>query len=110
MTPLLFALGLIAPAQPPVLPAPTPVLPAQPVPVALCLADFSRAFTPLPGKHEVWFVHPCTKQPVLVCFTLPAGRMKRFEVEDRDVEFHFDKCEVRIEFRKNGKVDVVYDD
>jgi len=45
-----------------------------------------------------------------VCFTLPPGRMKRFEVEDRDIEFHFDKCEVRIEFRKNGKVDVVYDD
>ncbi|HVL10916.1 MAG TPA: hypothetical protein VM529_00020 [Gemmata sp.] len=110
MTPLLLAVLLGTPAQPPVLPAPARVEPALPVPVALTLADFSRAFAPLPGRHEVWIVHPSTKQPVLVCFTLPPGRMKRFEVEDRDIEFHFDKCEVRIEFRKNGKVDVVYDD
>ena len=113
MTPLVVLLGLISSAQQPgvpVLPAPARLQPAPQVPVAVTLAEFSRGFAALPGKHEVWFVHPCTKHPVLVCFTLPGGRLKRFEVEDRDVEFHFDKCEVRIEFRKNGKVDVIYDD
>ena len=90
MTPLLLVLGLTAPAQPPrvpVLPPPGQVEPARPVPgqqlpVVLTLTDFSRTFTPLPGKHQVWLIHPSTKQPVLVCFTLPPGRMKRFEVDD----------------------------
>jgi hypothetical protein len=116
MTPLLVLLGMTSPISPaqqpgvPVLPPPSRVQPAPQVPVALCLADFSRAFTPLPGRHEVWLIHPCTKQPVQVCFTLPPGRMKRFEVEDRSIEFEFDKCEVRIDFRKNGKVEIDYDD
>jgi hypothetical protein len=74
----------------------------------LCLADFSRTFTTLPGKHEVWLIHPYTKELVLVCFTLPAGRMKRFEVDDRWIDFKFDKCMVKIDFRKNGKVEIDY--
>ena len=109
MMPLVLVLGLFAPAQQPevpVLPPPGRLEPA--VPVALCLADFSRTFTPLPGKHEVWLIHPCTKEPVLVCFTLPAGRMKRFEVDDRWIDFKFDKCMVKIDFRKNGKVEIDY--
>lgn len=124
MTPLFIALALLAPAQPPGVPREIPIpqplpspgqsvpvplplpQPAQPVPVALTIAEFSRTFTPLPGKHAVWFVHPTTKQPVLVCFTLPEGRLKRFEVDDRWIDFHFDKCKVKIDFRRNGKVDV----
>jgi hypothetical protein len=101
------------PGQPvPQLPQPQP-LPTQPLPqtpVVLKLADFSRVFTPLPGKHDVWLLHPTTCQPVRVCFTLPPGKMKRFEVEDRSIEFEFDKCEVKIEFRKNGRVEIEYDD
>jgi hypothetical protein len=125
MTPLLLSLGLFTTAQPPGVPREIPIplplpapgrpvpvpLPApqpapQPVPVALTLAEFSRTFTPLPGKHEVWFIHPSTKQPVRVCFVLPEGRLKRFEVDDRWIDFHFDKCKVTIDFRRNGRVEV----
>lgn len=126
MTPLILALGLTAPAQPPAFPqlppgvrvqpqVPQPVfrvppqLPPQ-APPAVTLADFSRLFTPTPGKHHVWVVHPCTGQPVAVCFTLPPGRLRRFEVDDRWIEFRFDRCEVRIDFLRNGRVDVDYDD
>lgn len=116
MTPLLLALAIAQPPQFPVLPPPGRVqpipVPAFPVPqpAVVTLADFSRTFTPLPGKHRVWFVHPSTGQPVEVCFALPPGRMKRFEVEDREIDFEFDKCEVRIEFRRNGTVKIEYDD
>ncbi len=127
MMPLIIALGLLSPAQPPLppLPAPLPVplpLPAPPpaplpvperaipvAPRAFTLAEFSRGFTPLPGKHEVWLVHPVTRQPALICFTLPPGRMKRFEVGDRYIEFNFDKCEVRIDFYRNGRIKVDHD-
>ena len=61
------------------LPASTPF---PQTPVVFSLAEFSRAFTPVAGTHQVWFVHPSTKDPVEVNFTLPPGRMKRFEVAD----------------------------
>ena len=71
MLSLLVAVALAGPTGQPVpqlpppdrgqpLPAPTPV--PQP-PVAVSLADFSRGFTPLPGKHQVCFLHPCSKCP-----------------------------------------------
>lgn len=112
MTPILLALALAGqPSRPvPVLPPPARFQQVPVVPVAVTLADFSRVFAATPGKHAVWFVHPCTGQPVEVCFALPGGKMKRFEVDDREIEWHFDKCEVRIEFRKNGTVKVEYDD
>jgi hypothetical protein len=121
MTPLILSLALTA-AQPPIplplpqpAPQPVPQLPQpipQPVPAprALTLTEFSRYFTPIPGKHDVWVVHPDTRRPVLVCFTLPDGRMRQFEVEDRSIRFEFNKCDVEIEFRKNGTVKVEYDD
>jgi hypothetical protein len=113
MTPFLLVLGLVAGTQQPpvpVLPPPGRVQPVQPVPVAMTLATFSRSFAALPGNHEVWLIHPRTKQPVLVCFTLPPGRMRSFEVDDDWIEFEFDKCDVTIDFRKNGKVEIEYDD
>jgi hypothetical protein len=59
----------------------------------------------------VWVVHPATGQPVKVCFTLPGGRLKEFEVEKRSIRFEFrDGQEVEIEFRSNGTVRVEYDD
>jgi hypothetical protein len=110
MTPLLLALGLSAPAQPPLpLPVPFPPQPVPAAPPAFTLEVFSRAFAPLPGKHEVWFVHPHTGQPVKVCFALPPGRLKKWETGKDWVEFQFEKCEVRLDFRKNGRVDVDHD-
>ncbi len=104
--------------RPPVVYVPVPVNPGYPVlrpqpvvPPAVTLSEFSRFFTPTPGKHDVWIVHPATGQPVKVCFALPGGRLKEFEVEKRSIRFEFrNGQEVEIEFRSNGTVRVEYDD
>ena len=102
--------------RPPV-PQPVPVFRPQPLPVpvpapqAVTLADFSRLFTPTPGRHHVWVVHPVTRQPVEVCFTLPPGQLREFKVDRREIRFEFrGGFEVEIEFRGNGTVRVEYDD
>ena len=89
-----------------------PIGPNQPVaPQAVTLSEFSRFFTPTPGRHDVWIVHPVTRQPVKVCFTLPGGKLKDFEVDRRTIRFEFrGGQEVEIEFRNNGTVRVEYDD
>ena len=136
MTPLILSLALAGPAQPPVFPQPIPLAPGvrlqpqlapyqscrqpvyvpppvtpQPAPRALTLAEFSRFFTPIPGKHDVWIVHPSTGRPVQVCFTLPGGLMRDYEVDKRSIRFEFEcGTEVDIDFRNNGTVRVEYDD
>ncbi|MDY3561452.1 hypothetical protein R5W23_002730 [Gemmata sp. JC673] len=87
-------------------------VPVEPVaPAALTLGEFSRYFTPTPGKHDVWVVHPVTRQPVKVCFTLPPGKLRDFEVDKRSIRFEFvGGREVEIEFRNNGTVRVDYGD
>ena len=89
-----------------------PIRPVTPVqPQAVTLGEFSRFFTPTPGRHDVWVVHPVTRQPVKVCFTLPPGRLQEFEVDRRTIRFEFrNGQEVEIEFRNNGTVRVEYDD
>lgn len=95
----------------PVYPQPYPVVPVQPVvPNAVTLSEFSRFFTPTPGRHDVWIVHPATRQPVRVCFTLPAGKLRDFEVDRRSIRFEFRNGDVEIEFRNNGTVNVRYND
>jgi hypothetical protein len=101
------------PVVPIVQPVPiiAPVVPVQPVPQAVTLTDFSRFFTPTPGKHDMWIVHPVTGPPVKVCFVLPVGKLKEFEVERRSIRFEFrGGAGVRIDFRNNGTVKVDYDD
>lgn len=109
-----FRPPVFVPVAVPVL-QPVPVFVPQPLPVpapqAITLADFSRFFTPTPGKHHVWVVHPVTRQPVAVCFTLPPGQLKEFKVDRREIRFEFrGGFEVEIEFRNNGTVKVEYDD
>lgn len=104
---------VVVPVYPtPVYPPTYPIQPIQPVvPQAVTLSEFSRFFTPTPGKHEVWIVHPSTRQPVKVCFVLPGGRLEDFEVNKRSIRFEFrGGREVEIDFRSNGTVRVNYDD
>ena len=139
MTPLILSLALAGPAQPPAFPQPIQLAPGvrlqpqtappqygggyrqpvyvpppanpQPGPRALTLAEFSRFFTPIPGKHDVWIVHPSTGWPVQVCFTLPGGLMRDYKVDKRSIRFEFEcGTEVDIDFRNNGTVRVEYDD
>jgi hypothetical protein len=103
------AVPVVVPQPVPVLRPPFPV-PQPPVPAAISLADFSRVFTPTPGKHHVWVIHPVTRQPVEVCFTLPPGQLREFKVDRREIRFEFrGGYEVEIEFRHNGTVRVRYD-
>lgn len=106
--------------RPPVVYVPVPVYPTYPsypvvpnapfVPQAVTLSEFSRFFTPTPGRHSVWVVHPTTRQPVQVNFTLPGGRLQDFEVDRRSIRFEFRNGQrVEIDFRTNGTVRVDYD-
>lgn len=87
-----------------------PIVPVQPVaPQAVTLSEFSRFFTPTPGKHDVWVIHPVTRQPVKVCFTLPGGKLREFDVSRHTIRFEFSHGqEVDIFFHNNGTVDVRY--
>lgn len=113
-TPIYRPVVVVPVYRPPVV-VPYPIVPFQPIqpviPRAVTLSDFSRFFTPTPGKHDVWIVHPVTRQPVQVCFVLPHGRLEEFDVDKRSIRFEFrGGKEVEIEFRNNGTVRVDYDD
>jgi hypothetical protein len=101
---------VIVPATYPAYPS-YPVVPAVPqAPPAVTLGDFSRLFAPTPGRHDVWVVHPVTGQPVKVCFVLPTGKLRDFEVGRRFIRFEFARGQaVEIDFRANGTVRVDYD-
>ena len=87
-----------------------PVLVPAPRQVPLyCLDTFARDFHPCPGKHHIAIVHPVTKQPVEVCFTLPECKLRDLDVCRRHIGFDYGKHEVRIEFKRDGTV-CVHDD
>lgn len=112
MTPLLMALALNAPAQPPLpaypAPFPVPVLPGEPYPPRpLTVQEFGRVFVPTPGPHVVCLIHPVTCKPVTVAFTLPHGcDFPKVKVRKREVEFDYGRREVELQFRHRGTVDV----
>ena len=111
---------VVVPPLPPVdLPPPTPVPPGvvvpAPVPPAVVLTpappmthqEFAHIFKPLPGKYEVTFIHPGSKRPVNVCFTLPDG-CPRVRVRHRELVFDYGRHhEVVIRFALGGRVRVV---
>ena len=129
MTSLLLSLALSTPStavgQAPTLKPPPPiVIPAYRTipsivtpstvhrhqPQAVTLDQFSRVFTPTPGTHRVWIVHPGTGLPVEVGFALPNGTLTEYEVNRRSIVFgiqgQFQAHYVTIMFHNNGTVDV----
>ena len=97
----------------PILPPPVPVAPIpaaslEKVPVSLEL--FAQTFVPAPGTYEICFIHPGSKKPVDVVFTLPDIPLRKFEVHRRSIEFHYPDGEVEINFKLFGKVKVRYED
>jgi hypothetical protein len=67
--------------------------------------EFARAFQPVAGTHEVVLLHPRTKNPVKVVFTLPEGT-PRVSVGRRDLRFDYGRDQVRIVFAIGGGVRV----
>ena len=79
---------------------------ASPAPRSLSLADFAKGFEALAGTHEITIMHPVTKQPVNVRFTLPAEALRRVHVGRHEIEFKYKNSEVRIRFKHDGTVKV----
>lgn len=94
-------------------PDPTPIhpdpVPREPVVAVPTLAEFGATFRPHPGAYEVVLLHPYTFQPVAVRFQLPPGRPE-VNVRRSEIEFEYDDSEVELRFRKDGSVQVHYDD
>jgi hypothetical protein len=80
----------------PVLVPPRPQIPVY------CLDTFARDFHPCPGKHHIAVIHPVTKQPVEVCFTLPDCKLRDLDVRRRSIEFDYGRHAVEIEFHRDG--------
>jgi hypothetical protein len=89
-----------------VIPSPPVVVAHEPVLPVYTLDTFARDFRPVEGHHRILVLHPVTKCPVEVCFELPCGKLREFDVNRRSIEFDYGKHEVRLLFRHNGKVDV----
>lgn len=89
---------------PPARPVPLPGQPHYPT-----LAEFAASFRPLPGNYQVTLIHPRTCCPVTLCFTLPQG-CPRVKVNRDELRFDYGKYEVDIEFKKNGRVKIEYQD
>jgi len=89
------------PSQPPSAPG----LPALPAASIMTPEQFARVFKPLPGKYEVTLIHPGSKRPVAVCFTLPEG-CPRVTAHHRDLIFDYGRQEVHVRFAIGGRVKV----
>jgi len=103
MTAAILCLCLIA--------TPAPAVPTTPPPTAvrpLTLEEFAATFKPEAGTYEVLFVHPVSKKPVTVTFTLPPG-CTRVRCDKREIEFDYGNKEIRLRFRLFGKVAVITD-
>jgi len=96
--PLEPSVGTAVPVPPP----PTVVRPIR-------HEDFAATFQPAPGTYEVVFLHPGSRCPVKVCFTLPEGCPRQVRVSRRSLEFDYGRECVRIRFQIGGKVKVLYD-
>jgi hypothetical protein len=96
-------------------PPPVPIPPpgetvVAPAPRAMTVEEFAATFQPRPGNYEAVLTHPLTGGPVKVCFTLPAGRVKKVHVHPRSLQFDYGllKEKVTIRFFPDGDVRVDY--
>lgn len=90
--------------------SPTPyVLPSTPL-RPMTHREFAASFRPAPGNYEVVLLHPCTHCPVKVCFTLPPGCIRKIDCDRNDIEFDYGKYEVELNFKRDGRVEVDFDD
>jgi hypothetical protein len=104
---------IVRPVQPPVIVQPPPVIvqpPPQPPVVVLPTRplthqEFANVFQPLPGTYTVALIHPGSRAPVNVTFTLPPG-VPRVRVLHRALVFDYGRHEVEIHFAIHGKVRV----
>jgi hypothetical protein len=75
---------------------------------AKTLQEFALHFLPTAGKHEEVFVHPWTKQPVRVWFTLPKGKWQVTANTFSIAITSKDSGQVQIIFQPFGKVNIAH--
>jgi hypothetical protein len=73
----------------------------------LTLAEFAERFKPAPGSYEVVLIHPVSKAPVAVRFTLPNGAPKAVRALPRQLVFNYGRDAVRLRFKADGSVKVI---
>ena len=80
----------------------------EPAPEAAGIAQtpqqFAATFVPVEGKYEAVFLHPSTKQPVRVWFTLPRGHWQVFAAPKAVVFLSPQFGRVQLYFKGNGRV------
>ena len=96
------------PAAPTLVPPPASV-PAVPVRY-LTHREFAATFQPLPGNYEVMMIHPFTRRPVKVCFSLPPGRICEVDADRSELRFDYGKWELEVHFKRDGRVVLDIDD
>jgi hypothetical protein len=79
---------------------------APPRTKALTLAEFATSFEPKPGTYDVELLHPGTKQPVQVSFSLPSGKPRAVRLKRREIVFDYGRESVAIRFLIGGRVQV----
>jgi len=72
--------------------------------MAQTLQQFASAFVPVEGKYEAVFLHPSTRQPVRVWFTLPRGPWQVFATSKAVVFLSPRFGRVQLYFKGNGRV------
>ncbi len=96
------------PDRPIPLPPPTTIVPTSPPPMTV--EQFGASFIPTPGVHQATIIHPCTKKPIDVVFSLPELPLKKTRVSKCRITYDYGKTQVVLIFRIiGGKVDVRYD-
>lgn len=94
--------AVVEPGSPP----PVPVEVVRPAAVkAPSLAEAARAFQAAPegGKYELVVEHPCTCQPVKVCFSLPPGCPRRVVARKSELVIRYGPLRaVVIQFNRDG--------
>jgi hypothetical protein len=83
--------------------------PPEPLPVVVrpvTVAEFAASFRPAPGTYEAMLIHPMTKTPVKVRFTLPTGVPKKVRARRRELVFDYGRHWVKLRFVRDGGVRV----
>ncbi len=88
-------------------PPPGPVTAMQQPMVIPTHRQFAEALKPCCGKYRVLVIHPCTCQPVEICFELPDRCAKCVKASKDEIEVRYGLLSyVKIRFCKGGDVKV----
>lgn len=97
---------LVRPSRPV---SPSVGIPAVPVRY-MTHREFAATFRPYPGNYEVMMIHPYTRRPVMVRFSLPPGRIKEVDADHNELRFDYGSWELEVHFKRDGRVALDIDD